>query len=197
MPNQSAPDPCQFFFDQTWLAPGERAFSPGTVQLGRRDDRLVVSADLQDQSIGTDLFPFNFPAFQHTDVFEIFLHAAGARFYYEFHITPSNSVMQLQIPLDRPPGSPFQDYLVEDRLFISEPQIQANSWQVIAEIPLLPLCGSPRVPEQWSVSFGRYDYTAGNPVPVISSTSSHTVCNFHRREEWSQIELAAVPVLKF
>jgi hypothetical protein len=38
--------------------------------------------------------------------------------------------------------------------------------------------------------FGRYDYTPGQPKPMISSTSPHAICNFHCREEWRRVRLA-------
>ena len=102
----------------------------------------------------------------------------------------------MKFPLDRPPGTPFQNYFVAEPLFSSETQIGSNGWQVRADLPLLPLCGSSTIPDQWSISFGRYDYTEGNSAPMISSTSAFTICNFHRRQEWSQMHLGAVPVFK-
>jgi hypothetical protein len=41
---------------------------------------------------------------------------------------------------------------------------------------------------RWAFSFGRYDYTRGQNVPVISSTSAHTKPDFHRQQEWGTIQ---------
>jgi len=47
----------------------------------------------------------------------------------------------------------------------------------------------------WLLSFGRYDYSPDRPLPVISSTSPHAVCNFHRKEEWRRVTLTELPVI--
>jgi hypothetical protein len=43
---------------------------------------------------------------------------------------------------------------------------------------------------QCDAFFGRYDYTPGQTRPVISSTSPHAICSFHRRDEWRRVRLA-------
>ena len=178
-----------FSFNQHWLTPADRSFAPGTVKMGRLNEHLLIFADLTDTSIGTGSFPFNFPAFQQNDAFEIFIHGEGSSVYYEFHITPSNSVMQLRFPLERPEGSAFEQYRVTERLFYSLTNISADHWQIAAILPLTQLCDSTNLPDSWSISFGRYDYSEDNPDPVISSTSPHALCKFHRRHEWAKINL--------
>jgi hypothetical protein len=72
--------------------------------------------------------------------------------------------------------------MVAGPLFISETSLTPEGWSVLARIPLDGLF--PASPPEWLLSFGRYDYTQGQPKPVISFTSPHAACNFHRRKEW-------------
>ena len=187
------PDEVTFVFGQHWLQHTGHGFAPGTVKLGKQDNALVVFAELVDESVNRESYALNYPAFKQCDAFEIFLHAAGASSYHEFHVTPSNSRLQLRIPVTGPTRLALTECAVSERLFRSEARIRPPGWQVAAVIPLAPLCEVAAVPDEWACSFGRYDYTAGNPEPVISSTSRHTICSFHRRHEWTVVDLRKLP----
>jgi hypothetical protein len=165
------------------------------VKVGRLGDALTLFAELVDESVNREVFALNFPAFQQCDAFEIFLHAAGAEWYYEMHITPSNSVLQLRLPLTGPTSNSITECAVSERLFGSETRVQPPGWQVAAVVPLAPLCEGKSIPDQWACSFGRYDYTAGNSEPMISSTSAHAARNFHRRQEWRIIRLSELSMV--
>jgi len=82
-------------FGQPWLPQADSAFAPGRVAVGLAWNELLIHAELTDAPPMQDVFPFNFPAFMQCDVFEIFLGPAGEGAYYELHVTPSNSVLQL------------------------------------------------------------------------------------------------------
>jgi hypothetical protein len=75
--------------------------------------------------------------------------------------------------------------MVQDPLFASEVRIESASWHVRMQIPL-PALNFPNL-THLMLSFGRYDYLSDGNPPVISSTSPHTICNFHRTEEWTVI----------
>jgi hypothetical protein len=107
------------------------------------------------------------------------LGPAGEKAYYEFHVTPSNSVLQLRFEGDGESKS-LEDQMVAEPLFISETSLTHEGWSVVARIPLDGLF--PTTHPEWLLSFGRYDYTVGQAKPVISSTSPHAICNFHRRD---------------
>ena len=185
-----------FPFGQDWLKAADRDLAPGIVRLGRRGASLAVFADLVDTSVTRESFEFNFPAFTKGDAFEIFLHAPGVNVYYEFHVTPSNSILQLRLPIVGREAFSLAECSVSERLFESDVRIQPPGWQVAALIPLSPLCDSLPIPEKWACSFGRYDYTLANTKPVISSTSHHAVCNFHRLSEWMPIDLRELPQIQ-
>ena len=115
---------------------------------------------------------------------------AEEAFYYELHVTPSNSILQLRFDGEET-RRPLDERMVSTPVFSSHTWVTPEGWSVFARIPLPPL--SPQPCGEWRLSFGRYDYTPPEPNPVISSTSPHTVCNFHRKEEWRWVTFAELP----
>ena len=174
-------------YGQPWLPQLETSFAPGLVSIVRESDDLVICAELHDEHVTLDVFPFNFPAFRQCDTFEIFLGPADEKAYYELHVTPSNSVLQLRFD-GKGKAKSLEDQMVGEPLFHSDTSLTLQGWSVVARIPLDNLF--PTTHPEWLLSFGRYDYTPGQPNPVISSTSPHAVCNFHRREEWRRVRVA-------
>ena len=179
-------------YGQPWLPQMEPAFTPGQVSVGRENDDLLVHADLHDEHVMRKAFPFNFPAFMHCDAFEVFLGPADEKAYYELHVTPSNSVLQLFFDGTEGKKS-LEERMVAAPLFTSETQLTPKGWSVLARIPLKGLFLSAHA--EWLLSFGRYDYTPGQTKPVISSTSPHAICNFHRKHEWRRVSLAELPLI--
>jgi hypothetical protein len=174
-------------FSQFWLSQPESSFAPGRVSIGRENTDLLVRADLHDAHVMRDEYPFNFPAFTKCDAFEIFFGPADEEAYYELHVTPSNSVLQLFFDGTEEKKT-LEERMVAEPLFTSETAMTAEGWSVSARISLPRLF--PDSHPEWLLSFGRYDYTPGQPKPVISSTSPHAVCSFHRKHEWRRVTLA-------
>ncbi len=185
--------PLTWRYGQNWLPQLQPGFAPGRVSIGVRKDELIIRAELRDTHVMTDIFPFNYPAFVKCDTFEVFLGPAGEKFYYELHVTPSNSVLQLRFDGVSSRAN-LTDHVVSERLFFSETSITPGGWNVFARIPLEPLISGTH--SEWDLSFGRYDYVPGQSVPVISSTSPHTVCDFHRRGEWRSVSFDALPLIE-
>ena len=179
-------------YAQPWLAQTEPAFAPGRVVLGRSGDELVIRAELKDAHVMQDIFPFNHPAFTGCDTFEVFLGPVGEKAYYELHVTPSNSVLQLYFEGAEARKS-LEERMVAKPLFTSQTALTPEGWSVFARIPLNGLF--PTSHPEWLVSFGRYDYTPGAPKPVISTTSPHAVCGFHRKHEWRRVTLVELPLI--
>ena len=171
-------------FSQFWLSQRESAFAPGRVSIGRDKTDLLVRADLHDAHVMLDKYLFNFPAFTKCDAFEIFLGPADEKAYYELHVTPSNSVLQLYFD-GTDTKKTLEERAVARPLFTSKTAIILGGWSVEARIPLKGLF--PGEYPEWLLSFGRYDYTLGQAQPVISSTSPHAVCGFHRKQEWRKV----------
>ena len=178
-------------YGQPWLPREEDAFAPGRVSLGLWGNELLVRADLHDADVMPDSFPLNYPAFTVCDAFEIFVGPEGESVYYELHVTPSNSILQLRFD-GALPRLELEQHKVAMPLFHSQTWISSEGWGVVARIPLKNLF--PEAHASWRLSFGRYDHTPGLPKPVISTTSPHTVCNFHRKHEWRRISLAEIPL---
>ncbi len=178
-------------FGQPWLPQPDPAFAPGQVTLGLSGNELVIRAELTDAHPIRDVFPLNFPAFRQCDAFEIFLGPADEKAYYELHVTPSNSILQLYF--DATEGEKtLEERMVANPLFTSRTELNPEGWSVEARIPLKGLF--PGDHPEWLLSFGRYDYKPGRPKPVISTTSPHTVCSFHRKHEWRHVRLADLPL---
>ena len=188
--NSIKPRPFTWTFGQPWLPEAEPAFLPGQVMIGHLENELLIRAELTDAHPIQDVFPLNFPAFMECDAFEIFLGPADEKAYYELHVTPSNSVLQLYFD-GTDTKKTLEERAIAKPLFTSQTELISQGWCVRARIPLKGLF--PCEHSDWLLSFGRYDYTLGQSSPVISSTSPHTVCNFHRRREWMRVTLADLP----
>jgi hypothetical protein len=177
-------------FGRPWLPQTDPAFAPGQVTLGLSENELVIRAELTDAHPMQDVFPLNFPAFMQCDAFEIFLGPADEKAYYELHVTPSNSVLQLYFD-GTDTNKTLEERAIAQPLFTSKTAIIPGGWSVEARIPLKGLF--PGDHPEWLLSFGRYDYTPGTPTPVISTTSPHAVCGFHRKQEWPRVTLGDLP----
>ena len=177
-------------FGQPWFPQPDPAFAPGQVMLGFSENELFIYAELIDADPMQDVFPLNFPAFMQCDAFEIFLGPADGKDYYEFHVTPSNSILQLYFD-GTDVKKTLEERAVAKPLFTSKTAIILGGWSVEARIPLKGLFPCDHL--EWLLSFGRYDYTPGAPSPVISTTSPHAVCDFHRKREWRHVRLADLP----
>ncbi|HPQ80905.1 MAG TPA: hypothetical protein PLZ86_04195 [bacterium] len=190
---------------QFWLQNAEERFMPGAVRLGAMGGALFVFAELVDEEIVSFPAKFNEPAFKSGDAFEMFFSPEGQNAYYEFHVTPSNSLLQLRFPhpgaaremalLGRDPLSPYK---VREPLFKSRTYVdrEGGRWSVLAEIPFASVF--ERIGEGASrlrASFCRYDWALGFKRPVLSSSSPHAVCDFHRIEEWMIFEVPRQAVL--
>lgn len=194
----STADPVSF--QQGWREDLQEGFRPAAVRTGWDDRHLLVYAELEDDDIFNPVTGYNEPAFQHGDVFEMFLRPVGQDAYFEIHVSPLNQKFQLRIPsaeiFKAPklvPGIPpewfIRDVEIESRVLVD---LQCGCWRVLAMIPLNLVSENKRTAfgDEWCFSFCRYDYTRGGQAPVLSSTSPHKVINYHRQEEWGRIQFA-------
>src|SRR4051794_21611349 len=85
-------------FKQAWRPNPEPLFVPGKVRCGVVGMSLAVLAEFRDHDVFNPVTHFNVPAFPHGDVFEIFLQPVGQDAYYEFHVTPGGTLLQLRWP---------------------------------------------------------------------------------------------------
>jgi hypothetical protein len=185
-------------FQQAWRETPEPGFQPGRVWVESRHRCLFVRAELMDLDIFNPDMRFNEPFFLKGDTFEVFIQPPGQDAYFEFHVGPDNQGLQLRIP-SREEFSRSREVLIPEswkirdwRMITStEVEHKLNRWKVSLKLPLNRLLEGTEALRagDWRLSFGRYDYNQSTSVPVLSSTSPHPVCNFHRLEEW-----AAIPI---
>jgi len=183
---------------QAWRTAPESEFRPTRVKVGWKTEALVVYAELEDADIFNPETRFNAPSFQVGDVFEMFQRPCDQAAYYEIHVTPANQKLQLRIPsaqaLTAPraqPGIPAE-WFVNQQVIASRVEVNpaAERWVVAVAIPFDLVCevSRPKPGARWLFSFSRYDYTRGRERPVLSSTSPHTILNFHRQAEWGELQ---------
>ena len=146
---------------------------------------LYVIAELTDDAVYTEATGFNEPLWTLGDAFEMFLKPPGEG-YYEFHVAPGNRVMQLRFPDGetiralRAESDDLANYFVPDSIFTSAVETTPTGWRIEATIPH----GSIVSGALWRFSFSRYDATPGTKEAVVSSTSPHTVLDFHDQSAW-------------
>ncbi len=178
---------------QAWRSAPEADFTPGYVRVGWRRDLLLVFAELSDTDIFTRATMHNQRMWELGDAFEIFLQSEDSANYVEFHIAPNNQRLQLSFPdtatLRRAQAAnAFEDYLLPDGTFRSRVWTQPKNWKwfIYTEIPASSVCrvATSLAERRWRFSFSRCDYIRRRQAPILSSTSPHSVPDFHRREEW-------------
>lgn len=186
---------------QAWNPAPEPGLRPAWVRCGWTAESLLVFAVLDDDDIFNPMDEFNAAAYQHGDVFEMFLRPSGQDAYYEFHVSPRNQRFQLRIPsavafaAPKPVAGIPPEWFVRDWQIGSRVQVDtANGcWRVLASIPLARVAenGAPVAGDTWRFSFSRYDYTRGQAAPVLSATSPHPEPRFHRQQEWGELAFSA------
>jgi len=134
------------------------------------------------------------------DCFEMFLKPSLQHpGYYEFHVTPANTQMDLYIP-DRMPKAyalyksahefEFNSAVHVDGT-IEDHSDEDRAWQVefkIAWKDFYRTGGAPVPDEIWSFSLCRYDYDQSRDKPELTSISPLTQPSFHRHEEFVGIQ---------
>ncbi len=179
---------------QHWLAQRDPNFRAGHVRAGWIECALWVYAHLDDDDIFNAATEFNQLLCESGDCFEIFLRPAGGSVYYEFHISPENQVLQLRWPDAQAIGSSGGDlrpFLMRSRRLNSQTQInrEERNWRVLVGLDWDFLGAHPQTTgASWDFSFGRYDTTRGQKHPVLSSSSPHQRPDFHRQQEWGQLQ---------
>jgi len=189
----SAGQPCPL--GQAWRAKLDPKFAPGKVWAGWRKDSLLVFAELADNDIYTHAKSTNQRMWMLGDTFEMFLRPDGQEEYVELHVAPNNHRLQLRFTdAEACRTKEFSEMLLAEDAFHSVTWVQPETckWFVYAEIPASVFSHHAALPSGmcWHFSFCRYDYTRGESDPVISSTSPHTVANFHNQQDWGQLTFA-------
>src|SRR4051812_42355417 len=83
---------------QGWRSKLQKGFLPATVRVGWTKTAMIIEAELGDCDMFNPATKFNDVAFPLGDVFEIFVRPEEQEAYYEFHVSPTNQILQLRIP---------------------------------------------------------------------------------------------------
>ena len=199
-------------FRMAWLNPKEQASASSVSGAGSLEkptrakllwDReyLYVWAFLKDRDIQATLKERDSQTWMD-DCFEMFLKPAKEHpGYYEFHVTPANTQMDLYIPerirnayslYKSSAEFDFQSSVLVDGT-IENRDDEDRSWQVefkIAWKDFFRTGGAPKPDEIWSFSLCRYDYDRRSEQPTLTSTSPLTQPSFHRHEEFAELQFA-------
>lgn len=177
--------------------PGGRTVTRGEVQAGWQEGWLWVFATLEDYDIGTTASAHNQWMWERGDVLEVFVRREGETAYREVHVTPNNWCLLLEFPDDRTIRRLRSGEETDLARYCGNPlslrsqaraEPRENRWRALVGIPLETMA------EQiWHLSFCRYD-AAIDQKPVTYSTTSFTVPDFHRQEEWEAYTLIGLPV---
>lgn len=169
---------------------------PATMRLGTSDGVLWVFVEAEDQHIINTAKHFNEPIFRCGDTLELFIDIHGANEYYEFHFSPKNVRMQLHWThelhrLCREGKARFEDCFVDDGALIqSRTWTEGTAWRLLVRLPLTVIGIEPSEGGTICLSLSRYNYDAAGKF-TLSSTSSHTVANFHERKAWLPFAIPA------
>jgi hypothetical protein len=184
---------------QNWNAKPAPAFRPGEVRVGWRESSLLIFAELAGARTGTRAASGNQPLWELGDVFEVFLQAEGCKRYVELQVAPNNTQMQMRLP-DAAAVTEVRlgcrnKYLLPTATFRSWSWVEPvlARWFIYLEMPVTVIAESSQaIPgQQWRCSFGRYQCQGDLMEAVVSSTSAHRQCDFHRIEEWAVLQFCA------
>jgi hypothetical protein len=187
--------PCAM--SQSWQPSLDADFQPGAVRVGWHGDELLVFAELADLDIFSNATGLNQKTWELGDAFEMFFRPVNQVPYAEFHVTPDNHRLQLRIP-DEPSlrvaqkTGRFESFLLPGQMIHSAVWVNAPGrlWSIYVRIPVasVQLPPAPLGGQQWKFSFSRYDYTRGRSEPIYSSTSPHTVLDYHQQSAWGTLQ---------
>ena len=173
---------------QTWRDVPEPGLLPARVWMAATSTCFVILAELEDHDILTEAQRHNDPLWDLGDVFEVFVRHTERLEYYEFHTAPNGVTLDLRYPrLYASRANGVERYMLNEHHFIShvkcEPKI--NRWRIAMEIPAARLAPLELLQNEslWRFSFSRYDCGPNRPA-VVSSTSPHSVADFHQGEDW-------------
>ncbi|MFC1805775.1 carbohydrate-binding family 9-like protein [Planctomycetota bacterium] len=135
------------------------------------------------------------------DVAEVFLKPRdGAHYYYEIHVNPLNTTLDLLIPR-RGSGTlgrftPWESGMRSAVLIkgtLNNWRDRDKGWIVEAAIPLkafAPDTPKPQLGDRWRFAVCRYDYSVYLDGHEKSSTARLATANFHRHEDYDYVEFA-------
>ncbi|MDX2079845.1 MAG: hypothetical protein SFU53_03605 [Terrimicrobiaceae bacterium] len=178
---------------QGWRDEEDEGLRAGTVRLAWEPGALWVMAELVDDEIWSTATADSQRLWEMGDVFEMFLQVEGRDDYVEMHVAPHGFRMHLRLDTEMframaNEEREFDGALVRPPAFEAKTLVLDGQWVVEARVPASEVHPNGRISpgDRWLASFCRYDARAEGSA-VLSSTSPHRICGFHRRAEWRSI----------
>jgi uncharacterized repeat protein (TIGR03806 family) len=184
-------------FGQPWLGEKGKASKTRARLLWDREF-FYFFAEMDDSDLFADIKEHDGKTWLN-DCFEIFLKPSAKNpGYYEFHVTPAGTMMDMFIP-DRAKWN--YDSAAKRDVFHWRAKVQIKGtinqtgerdfgWSCEGRIPWSDLAqtgGRPKPDDEWKFSLCRYDYDAGGKNVHATTISPLTKFNFHRHEEFPSL----------
>ena len=178
-------------FSQSWLPECEPGFQPALARIDRLGGQIQLVAEMNAESVKTTASANQQRLWEHGDVLEVFIQGKGSDDYREYQISPNGFTLSLHYPGISSVRAMREGSRRIEEFFTEGPEdaaafITPTGWLAILLIAL-PIQKEGEI-DTIRLSCSRYDYGSGRP-PVLSSTSPHTVRDFHRPEDWREIFL--------
>jgi len=181
----------------------KRPSNPGFVRVLWDDEFLYFSGELADDDLYADLTEHDSTTWLN-DTFEIFLKPSeNSSVYYELHVTPSNTTMDLMNPAKDARRFEFARQwesgmvtAVSIRGTLNSWQDRDEGWSIEMAIPwkaFTDFFPVPRAGDCWSFAACRFDYTVYGNGPIRSATPQFTSLSFHRLNEFDQLIFSDKP----
>jgi len=179
---------------QAWAASAPEGLAPTRVRLAHDGSSLRVRAELEDADVFSLATADSQKLWELGDVFEMFFCPADSDIYTEMQVAPGNHRLHLRLgPGDahalRSGRLGIGDLAICPPRFECKTTLVDGGWTLLASIPLREIPGgeSPVPGSHWCASFCRYDAFRDGRPPVLSSSSPHSVRDFHRLNEWTTL----------
>jgi hypothetical protein len=184
-------------FSPFWLR--RKAKTATTARLLWDDRYLYFGAEMED----ADLFALEKARNGMTwedDVFELFFKPkADGLAYYEFQVNALGTQLELFLPSRGAGGyrrfGPLtklgMESVVKLNGTLNRHDDRDTGWTVEGRIPwkaFRPTGGPPDAGEKWKFALCRYDYSVAHDAPELSSTAPLTRPDFHRYEDYGELE---------
>lgn len=158
---------------------------------------LYFTAEMEDYDLYGDVSDRNGPTSEN-DAFGLYLKpATGKNGYFEFQVTPANTVRELYLPSRGAGGarrfaSPKLglESAVRRRGTLNKVDDKDGGWTVEGRIPwsaFQPTGGKPAPGAKWKFALTRHDYSWALEQPELTATAPFTKPDPHRYEEYGDL----------
>lgn len=183
-----------------WLPGGPKPSKSATrARLLWDDKNLYFFADMDDHDLYADVKEHDGDTW-YNDVFELFFKPTKEkRSYYEFEISPANTVFDMFVPSRGSGGVRrwvrHHDFHLKTavalRGTLNTYEDQDQGWSLEGAIPWADFSrtgGKPNAGDVWDFTLTRYDYSTDYEGPDLSATAPLTRPDFHRYEDYTPLK---------